>query len=124
VSRATPRDEGAGTVLVLGIAGALVLLAAATGVLGDAALARHRAEAAADLAALAAADVLLGRTTGPDGSPCAAAARIAAVNGADITRCSPEAATATVVVEVSVTPRGPAAGLGHARAAARAGPGT
>ncbi|MEJ5914056.1 Rv3654c family TadE-like protein [Pseudokineococcus sp. 1T1Z-3] len=111
------RERGAGTVLVLGLAMAALVMASAVAVLGQAVVARHRAVAAADLAALAAADVLLGRTAG---EPCAAAGRVAAAGGALVVGCRPTGQE--VVVEVAVPVDGLLAGLGPARAAARAGP--
>jgi secretion/DNA translocation related TadE-like protein len=112
------RDRGAGTVLAVGLVAVVLVLAAALAVLTQAATARHRAEAAADLAALAAADALLGRA---DGDPCARAARTAAANGARLASCAPRAG-AVVRVVVEVRPQGPAGALGPARAVARAGP--
>ena len=110
-------DDGAGTVLVLAVVLSALLLAAAVAVLGTAVVARHRATGVADLAALAAADVILGRTAG---EPCAAAASVAAAGGAALVRCAP--AGTEVVVEVRVDVGGALAGLGPARGAARAGP--
>ncbi len=75
------RDRGAGSVLVLGLLAAGLVLAAGVAVLGQAAVAATRAGAAADLAALAGADAALGRTSGSTGGPCAAAARVAAAAG-------------------------------------------
>jgi len=110
-------EDGAGTVLVLAVVLSALLLASAVAVLGTAVVARHRAAGVADLAALAAADVLLGRTAG---DPCAAAASVAAAGGAALARCAP--AGEEVVVEVRVDVGGVLAGLGPARGAARAGP--
>jgi secretion/DNA translocation related TadE-like protein len=117
VPRRPAGDDGAGTVLVLAVVLAALLLATAVAVLGTAVVARHRAAGVADLAALAAADVLLGRTAG---DPCAAAASVAAAGGAALARCTP--AGQEVVVEVRVDVRGVLAGLGPARGSARAGP--
>lgn len=107
-----PPDAGAGTVLVLAVCAALIVVGAGLGVLGEAVVARHRAEAAADLAALAAADVLVGRALG---DPCGRATRTAALNGARLRACAVSGGTVEVVAEVRVT-------LGPARARARAGP--
>jgi secretion/DNA translocation related TadE-like protein len=74
-------DRGSGTVLMLALvifSGFLVLV---TAVLAAAIVARHRAEAAADLAALAAASGL----SASDG--CAEASRIAAANGSRLEKC-------------------------------------
>lgn len=57
----------------------------------------HRsAQAAADLAALAAADAL-----GSGRDPCAAGAAVAAANGARLTACRPDGRVVTVVATVS-----------------------
>jgi secretion/DNA translocation related TadE-like protein len=110
-------DEGAGTVLVLGLVAVVTVLAAALALLGQAASARHRAEAAADLAALAAADVVLGRAAG---EPCTRARRVATAGRARLTACQvlPDG---SVRVETTTTPSGAAGVLGTARAVARAG---
>jgi len=81
---------------------------------GGAAVARHRAQAAADLAALAAAGRL---PLGPNAA-CAQARNIAAAMGAAVSRCDIQ--DLDVVVAISVRPGGRVAG--EARAAARAGP--
>jgi len=110
-------DRGSGTVLALGVAltGAGVALAGTT--LGSAVLARHRAEAAADLAALAAAVRVQDAVPGV----CTAAARTAAANGARLLSCRPGG---DGTVSVSVAVRAPALGgvLGPAVVRARAGP--
>lgn len=89
----------------------------------DVTLARHRAAAAADLAALAAAGAELPfQPAGP--APCAAAARVAARNAATLVLCR-KAGDGSVTVIVEVTP-GPlvrrwATGVSGVRAVARAG---
>ncbi|EGQ75257.1 Rv3654c family TadE-like protein [Actinomyces sp. oral taxon 448] len=110
-------EDGAGTVLILGIIG--VLLMAAVGVTGlvQAQAAAGRARTAADLAALGGATVLTS-VVAPD-EPCEVAGRVAQANGAEVTACS--VAGEDVTVEVSVGARV----LGAARSAtsaARAGP--
>jgi secretion/DNA translocation related TadE-like protein len=94
----------------------LVLVSAAAGltVAAGAALAvRHRAGAAADLAALATADHAL-----EGAAACRHAAAIAAANGARLVRCAISGEVADVLVEVRLPQR-----LGlpavHARARAR-----
>ena len=111
-------DQGGATILVLCICLLAMVLATAVAATGSAIVARHRAQAAADLGALAAADVLVGRAPG---EPCAAAARVAIAQGAAVTDC--EVSGTDVLVRASVEPRGPVAALGVAVAAARAGPG-
>lgn len=109
-------DRGSATVLVLASVAVLCVVAAAGVVLGQAAVTRHRAEAAADLGALAAADrVLEGPVAG-----CARAAAVVRAGGAALTRCDWEAAV--VSIEVEVRPPGVLGGLGRARARARAAP--
>jgi secretion/DNA translocation related TadE-like protein len=118
----TSRDGGSGSVLLVAIVAVLAAVGAGLGLLGQAAVARHRAEAAADLAALAAADALLGRAAG---EPCRRASRAAAANQARVTDCRPGPGS-DVVVSVEVDAGGGlrrlGAGLGTARASARAGP--
>ncbi len=111
-------DQGSATILVLGICLIAMVLATAVAATGSAIVARHRAQAAADLGALAAADVLVGRAAG---APCAAAALVVRAQGATLTEC--ELSGTDVLVRASVEPRGPVAALGVAVAAARAGPG-
>ena len=84
--------------------------------LGSAVVARHRAQAAADLAALAAAARL------PSGAAaaCARATTVAGAMRVDEARC--EVDDLDVIVTVSVTVRAAGAFAAAARAAARAGP--
>lgn len=103
---------------MLAVVAALLLTAAGSTVLGQAVTARHRAAVAADLAALAAADVLLGRVPG---DACARAAATAAANGGRLVSCRSAPGT-SAAVEVSVAPVGAAAALGEAVARAHAGP--
>lgn len=104
------REQGSGTVLVLGLVGvAVVLVVTALGV-GAALAARHRAAAAADLAALAAID---------SGKRCSGAAQVAAINGARLASCE-FSADGSVAVSVLVELPGLAA---DALGEARAGPG-
>lgn len=77
-------------------------------------LSRHRAQAAADLAALAAARRL---AAGPQAA-CGEAAAVAAAMGATVHRCTVE--RLDVVVTAGLPIGGPFGG--EARAAARAGP--
>lgn len=112
------RDVGAGSVLVLSVLAVGLAAALAVGALAQVVLARHQAEAAADLAALAAADVALGRATG---DPCQAAARVASGNGAVLVTCRLDS-DGSVTVRASVQVRGAGELLGPARGAARAGP--
>ncbi|WP_084701094.1 Rv3654c family TadE-like protein [Streptacidiphilus anmyonensis] len=115
------RDAGAATIWLVALLGLVGLAAtAALGVAGAVA-ARHRAESAADLAALAAA----GRLLLDPGEACAEAAAIASAQGATLHSCAirADALEDSVLVEVSVpSPIGLIPGLPPARARARAGP--
>jgi secretion/DNA translocation related TadE-like protein len=93
-----------------------VLLAVTGGgaALGSAVVARHRAQAAADLAALAAASRL---PAGPL-TACAWATRVARQMRADDVDCAVEGLDVVVTVRIAV----PMAGRFSTRAAARAGP--
>lgn len=75
-------DAGSATVLVLGVAMVVVSAVCAMLMLGSAICARHSAQAAADLAALAAAQRI-----GVDGSSCAAAEAVAAANAVALDAC-------------------------------------
>ncbi|GAA1515182.1 Rv3654c family TadE-like protein [Nocardioides humi] len=114
-------DRGAATVLAVALAGVLLLVGAATGLVGALLVAHRRAQAAADLSALAAATSLAGRVAHPGRDPCTEATDVAAANGAALVSCRIDGRE--VVVEVRVTgPRW----LGQDQdlvAAARAGPG-
>jgi secretion/DNA translocation related TadE-like protein len=85
---------------------------------GAAVIARHKAQSAADLAALAAAVRLV------DGSvaACAQASVVAVAMGTSVARCTVEDLDVAVTVEVPVSFG--RTGFGLARASARAGPET
>lgn len=111
--RGLGRDRGSASVLVLALVAVTVALATLLGLLASAHAARGRAQAAADLAALAGAQRAL---TG--GAACGLAREVAARNGAVLDRCH-ELPGAVVEVAASVP------GVwGVATAAARAGPRT
>lgn len=112
-------DAGAASILVLAVLMVALVLVGGVGGLSGVVLARHRATAAADLAALAGADVLAGRAPG---DACAAAAEVAGANGARLGSCAPEGAD--LLVSALVVPPGPLAALGSATGRARAGPGS
>ena len=115
--RSRPRsDRGSASIAA---AWMMVVLLAATFVamqLGSAVIARHRAQAAADMAALAAAGFM------PAGlaAACDKAAAVARAMGTAVTACTADALDVLVTVDAPV----PAApwGMGSARAVARAGP--
>lgn len=104
--------------LVVAALGVVLVLVVAGLHLGAAAVAAHRARAAADLAALAGASALQdGR-----GGACARAAAVVSSNGATLTACdvgSGDTVTVSVTREVAI--RWPGV-PDHAKAAARAGP--
>jgi secretion/DNA translocation related TadE-like protein len=91
------RDQGSATVLAAAAVGVLVLLLGLGLQLGAAVLARHRAEAAADLSALAAARELV---MGLDVA-CGRGGEIAAAHGARTVSCTSSGWSVTVVVVVS-----------------------
>lgn len=105
------RDRGFASLwLVLCVSSFCVLFAGALAY-GQVVATRHRAGAAADLAALAAADqALLGRD-----EACAAARRVAVAQGAGLVRCELDGVVADLTVEVRSGPFTP-------RKRARAGP--
>ena len=111
------RETGSATVLVLAVVILTVVLTTLVAGIGAVAVSRHRAASAADLGALAAADVLVGRASG---SPCAAAATVVAAAGAALATCRTDGRTADVVA--TVRPPGLAGRLGRVRVRARAGP--
>ena len=96
--------------------GVLVMITGGVACVGVAVTARHRAQSAADLAALAAAGRL------GDGVPaaCAQATSVATAMRTEVTRCAVE--DLDVVVAVQIPVRIGRFGLGPAEAVARAGP--
>jgi secretion/DNA translocation related TadE-like protein len=95
-----------------------VLLAVSTGglYLGSAVIARHRAQAAADLASLAAA----ARVADGADAACARADLVASAMRTRVTQCVIEDLDVVVTVDAAVALG--RFGVGPARAAARAGP--
>ncbi|MDT5095947.1 MAG: hypothetical protein QOH60_5310 [Mycobacterium sp.] len=83
---------------------------------GSAVIARHRAQAAADMAALAAATVI---PAGP-AAACATAADVARAMGTTQTACTPDGLDVVVTIDAELSLA--AWGLGPAHAIARAGP--
>jgi secretion/DNA translocation related TadE-like protein len=110
------RDRGSATILVLAVGLVTVLLGVAVAAAGAAIVARHRAQGAADAAALAGAAVAV------DGevAACAVATDVATANGAQLVHCGLDGWD--VVVTVQVRPAGSAAVAGVSTASARAGP--
>ena len=111
---AEPPEAGFATIVVLGLAGALLAFGALLACLGAVAVARHRAAAAADLAALAAAGHRLEGTA----RACSVASAVALGQAARVLSCASDGTTVTVVAEVR--PPGSLGRLGAARSTARA----
>lgn len=110
-----PRDGGSATIWALATGLVFVLVAATLSLAAAATVARHRAQAAADLAALGAAMLAW---DGP-AAACARAGDLSARNGASLVACRLEGLDAIVTVEVAAVG---AARWGDAQASARAGP--
>lgn len=107
--------------LALALLAVVGLIGLVLGGVGTGVVARARAQSAADLAALAAGDLLAIETLLAGVSPgsseaCDRARRVTARNGAELESCATEPGS-VVVVKTSVDTV-----LGPARAAARAGP--
>jgi secretion/DNA translocation related TadE-like protein len=110
------KERGSATVLAAGVTAALLVSAVAFIALGQASAARHRAQGAADAAALAgAARVLFG-----EGEACAAAQEMVERSETEFQGC--EVNELEVTVRVNETPNGLPAAFGPARAVSRAGP--
>lgn len=92
-------DTGAGGVAALAIIAATVVCGLAVVGLGGALTARQRVVAAADSAALAAGDALLGAVAG---DPCALAAKVAAAHRVALTSCRLEGAEAVVATSAEL----------------------
>ena len=94
-------DAGAGSVLVVAIIAAMVMLASLSIPLYKGIANKGVAAAAADASALAAADTAVGITRG---APCEQAASVAGANGASLAACEVDGAVATVVAIVGAGP--------------------
>lgn len=106
-------DRGSGTVWVVAFAALVWITGAAAIAVGGVRAARHRGDAAADMAALAAA----ARIAEGGGSACGRAGDIAAASGARLSRCRVSGG----VVDVSVTVRlRVPMGIGRLRVVSRA----
>lgn len=113
----SPRDDGSATVLVVALLAFAALLGGVGACVGQAVVARHRAEAAADLGALAGAQALL---TG-EAPACARARDVVSANAARLRACTVHADN-SVTVTVTVDLRGVLTAAGAAHGTARAGP--
>jgi secretion/DNA translocation related TadE-like protein len=103
-------------VVALAMLALLMSIALGVMVFGTAVVARHRAQAAADLAALAAA----GRLASGTAAACAAASSVAGAMRSTVSSCRVE--QLDVVIGVDVPVQLGRWGAGSARALARAGP--
>jgi secretion/DNA translocation related TadE-like protein len=105
-------ETGAAGVALVGVLAASTIMLGILAGLGGAIVERHQLAAAADAAALVAADTVRGLVPG---YPCAAAERVAAAASASIASCIFRGDTVTVTVQRTV--------IGVSlRASARAGP--
>ncbi|MGF7123138.1 Rv3654c family TadE-like protein [Rhodococcus sp. TAF43] len=116
MTRLREDESGGATVFACFALAALVAVTAGLVHVGGAVAARHRAQAAADLAALAAASAL----SDGDESPCEAAVSIAVRMGATVPKCTVSGWDVVVGAEVRVG--SVSFVVGPARAIARAGP--
>ena len=115
--RTLPDERGSVTVVMLAVIATVLVLTVSGLLLASAVLASHRARSAADLAALAAAGMLMRGE--PATAACESAARVAAANHGRVQRCivSGQEVRLTVAVAAGVE------SLGVAEARSRAGPG-
>lgn len=113
-------ERGSGSISVVGIVCALLIVGITCAGLVGVIAANHRAAKAADLAALAAADAARGLTTG---DPCAKADEVTQANQAQLVACVlPSGLSGTADIRISVDIAGPFAFLGPAQGVSRAGP--
>lgn len=115
--RRSPHERGSATVVTLGVIASVLMLTISGLLLASAVLASHRARAAADLAALAAAAVLMQGGTEP--AACGSAARVAALNHGRLEQCMASGTEVRLTVDVLAGMKG----VGVASARSRAGPG-
>jgi secretion/DNA translocation related TadE-like protein len=117
IDRRRSGERGSATVLMLAVIVAVLTLTVCGLLLSSAVLASHRARAAADLAALAAAGALLQGQPSP--AACQAAQTVATANHGRLRRC----VAVGMDVSISLTVPAKIRGLGVATARSRAGPG-
>jgi secretion/DNA translocation related TadE-like protein len=111
-------ERGSATLVAVAMMSVLLAIALGGSLVGSAVIARHRAQAGADFAALAGASRI---GSGPQ-SACAWASSVATANRSRMVDCTIDELDVVVTVEVAV-PLG-RLGTRPARAAARAGPGS
>jgi secretion/DNA translocation related TadE-like protein len=116
IRRLSLDDRGSVSVVMFGVVSAVLIMTVSGLLLASAVVASHRARAAADLAALAAAGVLMRGE--PVNEACQFATQVAAANHGRMTVCIASG------MEVRLTVAVPAAlrGVGIATARSRAGP--
>lgn len=111
-------ERGSATLVAVAMMAILLAITLGGSLVGSAVIARHRAQAAADLAALAGA----GRVAAGPQLACAWSSSVAAANHATLVACTVDELDVVVTAEVAVALG--RLGVGAARAAARAGPGS
>jgi len=117
VSRGPSDERGSVTVVTFGVVAAVLMLTVSGLLLASAVLASHRARAAADLAALAAAEALMrGEAVS---TACQSASQVADLNHGRVRLCL----ISRTDVQLTVVVRAGVKGLGVASARSRAGPG-
>ncbi|ADU47069.1 Rv3654c family TadE-like protein [Intrasporangium calvum] len=117
LSRQPATERGAATVLVIGVLVALLVVTTGGLLIASAVVASHRARLAADLAVLAGATALRDASTVE--RACAAARRVATLNGAELGACQARGTELELTVTVAAPPWSE-----PARARSRAGPAT
>jgi len=90
-------DAGGGTVAAVGLVAAVVMTLGLVAPIVGVSVARHRAAAIADAAALAAAASAAGLVAG---EPCTVAAHVVALGGGDLRSCEIDGLVATVAVSI------------------------
>lgn len=120
IRRCSRVQRGSATVVMLGVIASVLMLTITGLMLASAVLASHRARAAADLGALAAAGVLM--RGGPVIAACESAAQVAARNHGRLLACIASGTEVRLRVAVVSGVTG-VAGVGVAGARSRAGPG-
>lgn len=114
-----PTDRGSATIWVVAASALLLVIAVVLTVRSHAVVVRHRAEFAADAAALAAAGQI-----GVSAQPCRAAQIVATANGGTVRRCivnlAPDGRSGQVSVTVALAVNLPIAGRNVVQASARA----
>lgn len=110
-------ERGSATIWTVGLMALVFAVAAAVMIVGTARVARHRAQSAADLSALAAARLAFA----DPGQSCVRASSLAEQNGARVTRCSVDDG-GIAEIEVTMWIALPLKGRVVINADARAGP--